>query len=461
MSRATLPPHATEAEQAVLGGLMLRPERFADVDWLSGADFYDGRHRRLFELLLAMAAAGTPIDAVTVADRVAGTDDAALGSIAVQYAANTPGAANIVAYAEIVLERSRLRQVMDVGAAIVTQARAPTASAHDVVVTAGNALASLGIDHRSGGLRPISEAIKPWFQALVARDKAKSTITGLATPWNAVNNYTNGLQPGELFIVAARPSMGKSVLGFQVAVHAAECGVRAAVFSLEMRKGQFIQRSVSALGQIPHAALRDPTKMEDEWWPRVTDATTTLHRLPIVMDDAASLSAAQIAQRARREHLRAPLGLVVVDHLNLIRLLGRDKVTELGDAARTLKVLAKDLNVPVLLLCQLNRASVHSRARPTLADLRGSGEIEEIADAVFFLHREAYYDPQSFMGDCAELLVGKGRDMPTGEVLHLRAVLPQMRFEDWSDPIPVAQMAPTTPAPRARSGLQRTHKPSP
>lgn len=456
MSR-TLPPHSIDAEQAVLGGLMLRPERLADVDWLSGADFYDGRHRRLFDLLVEMAASGTPIDAVTVADRVAGTDHAELGTLAMQCANVTPSAANIAAYAEIVREKSRLRQAMDVATEMLAQARAPAASAHDVVVTAGNALAVLGIDHRSGGLRPIKDGIRAWFDALRARDEGKSSITGLATPWDAFNAYTNGLQPGELIIVAGRPSMGKSVIGFQAPVHAGLSGVRAAVFSLEMREGQFIQRSVSALGQIPHAALRDPTKMVDEWWPRVTAATTTLHRLPIFLDDSASLSAAQIAQRARREHLRAPLGLVVVDHLNLIRLAGRDKVTELGDAARTLKALAKDLNIPVLLLCQLNRAST-SRARPTLADLRGSGEIEEIADAVFFLHREAYYDPQSFMGDCAELLVGKGRDMPTGEVIHLRAVLHEMRFDDWTGPIPVAPAAASAPATRPR-GFHPSNKP--
>lgn len=442
-SRPTLvqPPAAIDAEQSVLGGLMLRPEAMAEVsDWLSARDFWRRDHQLIFEAIFELATKGDACDAVTMSEWFVANGVAELvgGSRYLLDLANTtPSAANITAYAEIVLEKSRLRQAMDVANQLSTGALARGATTQLVVSDAMNALARLTTETKHGGLKPVRDSVKSWFKRFLARHESKERMTGVVTPWHDVNELTLGLQPGEVVIIAARPSMGKSVLGNQLATFAGLRKQHAAIFSLEMRSEQLAERSLAAIGSVPHVALRDPSKMEDEHWPRLTSATSMLAEASLHIDDEAALTAQQIVTRARRQNLRQRLELIVIDHLHEVRRPGKDKVQELGDAVRAFKALAKQLNVPVVLLAQLSR-SVANRAdpRPTLTDLRESGAIEEVADVIFFLHRQEYYEKGTHLSGVAELILGKGRDLPAGHTIHLASSLHYMRFDDWIGSLP-------------------------
>jgi replicative DNA helicase len=435
------PPAAIEAEQSVLGGLMLRPEALTEIsDWLHTSDFFRRDHQLIFDCIVDIVTKGEPVDAVTLGEwfEANGVSSLIGGSRYVLELANsTPSAANIVAYAEIVLEKSRLRQAMDVAHTLSSSAMQRSATSALVVAEAMNALARLTTETRHGGLKPVRDSVKAWFQRFLARHESKERMTGVVTPFHDLNEATLGLQPGEVIILAARPSMGKSALGHQIATFAALRGVHTAEFSLEMRAEQLAERSLAAIGTVPHVALRDPSQMQDEHWPRLTSATTMLKEAALHIDDEAALTAQQIVMRAKRQNLRQRLGLIVIDHLHEVRRPGKDKIQELGDAVRAFKAMAKQLHVPVLLLAQLNR-SVAGRAdpRPTLSDLRESGSIEEVGDVIFFLHRQEYYDRETHLRGVAELILGKGRDLPAGHTIYLASNLNYMRFDDWVGALP-------------------------
>jgi replicative DNA helicase len=285
-----------------------------------------------------------------------------------------------------------------------------------------------------------------WWADLQRRFDQKQRMTGLLTPFTDLNEVTLGLQPGDLIIVAARPSMGKTVFGCEVASYNALDGGNTALFSLEMRHEAILQRLVAAQARVQHKHLRAPSDLLEEEWPRVADATTKIGAAPLYIDDQRSLTATQIVARAKRQHLRQPLTLIVVDHLHEIRLPGKDRVNEIGDAVRQLKDMAYQLHVPVVLLVQLNRGlTQRADHRPTLADLRGSGSIEEIADIVLLLHREEMHDHTTHLKGVIELILGKGRDLPAGDTIWLKNVYSQMRMENWS----AEDAVPTRSAPRA------------
>ena len=441
MSELIQPPHSTESEQAVIGGLMLRPEALTQVaDWLDDRDFYRRDHQLIFRAIVELSSRGQPVDAVTMGEwfDAQGIAELVGGSRYVMELANsTPSAANIAAYAEIVREKSRLRQAMDVGATLLGAAAKPRAEASLVVSEAAQALSKLATENRLGGLQTTRGPLKEWFADLARRYEANERMTGLTTPWSKLNELMGGWQPGELIVVAARPNMGKSVLGFNAAVDNASRGNRTALFSIEMRRSAVIGRAVASIGYIPHRVLKVASEMEDSHWARVSAATSTLMSAPLLIDDQAGVTETQIIARAKREHLRAPLTMVVIDHLHHIKRAGRDPVNELGEMARAFAQLAKDLGVPVILLAQLNRANVgRTDRRPTMADLRASGAIEEVADVILLLHREDYYDRDTHLQGVIELIVGKGRDMPAGETIHLLNRFDEMRIEDWNGPLP-------------------------
>lgn len=431
------PPSAVESERYVIGAVLIHHPALAQVsDWLAEHDFFTAKHRAIWRAIGELAAAGKPTDAVTVGEALAGSDEATMDD-AIGLAAAQSSAANIVAHAEIVQEKSRLRQVMDLGQRLAAGAMQPRASSADLVAIATHGMAGIAAENR-GGLQTLKPVLHAWYQQLAKRYESGERMFGRVTPWLAVNDLTHGLRPGELIVIAARPGMGKSVMGFGLATFdGLREGGRVALFSLEMTAAEYVQREVSALGNVPHGWLRAPEKGADcdLHWNGVTNGVDQLLRANVLVDDTPSLTVAQIAARARRAHMQAPLSMVVVDHMHIVRIKGDNPVRELGDVSRGLKALAKELCVPVVALAQLNRANTtRTDKRPTMADLRGSGEIEQDADYVLLLHRQDYYDREDSDG-VVEVVVGKSRNAAANTII-LRNRLDVMRFDDWEGPMP-------------------------
>jgi replicative DNA helicase len=441
-----------DAEQSVLGCMLIDARALPKVqDWLVEADFAHAAHRALYTAILALAGQGKPFDHVTLAESLEG--DGTVGEVGgaryvLELASTTPSAANVVAYAEIVVEKSRLRQAADIGAALAEGARSGKSST-DLAAMAMSRLAAIQGDASRQGLQPIKAAVGEFFRELQHRYESGEKMSGRLTPWKGVNELTLGLKPADCIVVAGRPGMGKSVAGFGLATFDAMRGGRPAVFSLEMSQAQFVEREVAAIGEIPHEWLRAPDKdtrdehgefVADAYWTRTSRAMQQLVASKLVIDDTPGITIEQIAARARRAHLQAPLTMVVIDHLHIVKVKGGDGlVHQLGDVSRGAKKLAKELKCPVVLLAQLNRTN-EQRAdkRPTMADLRGSGEIEQDADYILLLHREDYYDEDAPSAGLVELIVGKARHARKRTVA-LQNRLDQMRFDDWQGPLPEAK----------------------
>jgi replicative DNA helicase len=445
------PPHSNEAEQAVLGGLMLRGDALLEVvDWLTEDDFYRRDHRAIYRAMCDLAQQQKPFDAVTLGEWFIAQNLADLvggSSYVIELANTTPSAANVAAYAEIVREKSALRHLITIGTELAGEgfdAKGMTAE-----LIAGETLRKLS---QLGGIRPAGAVsaksiVGTWFADMQRRYDEHEDLSGLPTPWAKLNELTNGLQGGDLYFLAGRPSMGKTVLGWQLAqFNAIGGGGRTYVGSLEMRASQLVQRGVASISEIPHRSLRKPSLITDAEWGVITEAATKIGAAPLVIDDQPSLTPQQIVARIEREHMRDPLTLVVVDHLHEMRLPGKDRVNELADATGMLRTLAKKLGIPVVLLGQLNRVSTnrtggHADRRPTMAELRGSGAIEEKADVILLLHREDYYDRSTYLKGVVEVIVEKGRDLPRGEIVYLHNRYDIMRADDWEGPLPTPKDA--------------------
>jgi replicative DNA helicase len=453
---ARIPPHSIEAEQAVLGAVLLDGRALAKVsDWLAPEDFYRRDHQLIYRAIIDLAATGKPCDPITLAESLEGSGVAEQiggSGYVLSLGSGTFSAANVVAYAEIVLEKSRLRQAIDIGMQMADAAYSGKSSS-DLVAMASANMAGLQGDTSRAGLQPIKVAVGEFFRELTARYESGERYSGRLTPWHEVNELTLGLKPADLIVIGGRPGMGKSVMGFGAATFDALRGGRTAVFSLEMSAVQFVEREVAAIGEIEHEWLRRPVAdlAAETNWAKTAEAIRKLVGSGLLIDDMAGLTIEQICARARRAHLQAPLTMVVIDHLHIVKVKGGDNmVSQLGDISRGAKRLAKELRCPVVLLAQLNRGN-ESRTdkRPTMADLRGSGEIEQDADYILLLHREDYYDEGASPG-LVELIVGKARHARKRSVA-LRSRLDQMRFDDWEGPMP----APAQSAPKAnRRGLQ-------
>ena len=308
------------------------------------------------------------------------------------------------------------------------------------------ALSGLATPTRTG-LVSVKGALRSLAAAQAERYAAGAQLLGLPTPWAALNKLTRGLRQGVLYVVGARPSMGKSILGENVATFSALRGTRTALFSVEMTAPECMARAVAAHGDIPFDWVEQPTDCDDAemYWQRNTAIMSRLVGAPLIVDDTPAIKIDQLVARARREHTRKPLELIVVDHLHDMGIDARQEARhEYGRAVQGCKTLAKELNVPVVLLAQLNR-SVAGRAekRPALTDLRESGEIEQKADVILFLHREDYYDASTHLQDVVEVIPAKGRNIRVGKTLYLANRFDRMRLDDWEGPLP-APSAPTS-----------------
>lgn len=438
------PPCAIEAEQNVLGGLLLVPEALSTIaDWLRAEDFYRREHRLIFGAITALVARSEVVDAITLGDWFARNGDvASIGGVAylAELASNTASVANLVAHAEIVLEQSRLRKAIEIGSELTGAAFQRRDTCEAVVAKATQALAELQTSRLRGGLKPSRELMRGWFAELSERHQRGDAITGMPTPWTQLDALTHGLQAGDLIVIAGRPNMGKTVMGVQLAVHAAlKLQRRTAVFSLEMTAAQVLNRAVSLLASTPHDWMMSP--QDEDPWTSVSETASMLSGSPLLIDDSPALNADQISARAQRAHLQAPIGLIVVDHLHEMALSGRtssERAHELGEAAGKLKKLGKDFGCPVVALAQLNRDLLgRNDKHPVMSDLRASGDIEQKADLILFLHREDYYDKRTHLQGVVDVEIGKGRNVKTGERVQLRNRFDVMRMDDWDGELPL------------------------
>jgi len=436
-----VPPHSIDAEQAVLGGLMLDErawERIADK--LYEEDFYRKDHRLIYRAIGDLANKNMPCDAVTLGEWFESKGIAELvggSSYVLQLANSTPSAANITAYAEIVREKSVLRQLIDAGTEITGDGFQPEGrSSQEILENAEQKVFRIAESGARGrkGFVAMRAAVKEAFQILHQRYESKGSVTGLATGFADLDDLTAGLQPSDLIIVAARPSMGKTALAVNMAEHAALKTRKAvAIFSMEMSASQLAFRLISSLGRINQQHLRTGDIQEEEW-PRVTSAITLLSDAKIFIDDTPALSPGELRARARRLKREHDLGLIVIDYLQLMAVPGNkeNRATEISEISRGLKALAKELNIPVIALSQLNR-SLEQRTdkRPVMADLRESGAIEQDADVIIFIYRDEYYNQDSPDKGQAEIIIGKQRNGPTGTI-KLTFLGQYTKFENYS-----------------------------
>ncbi|HEX3125101.1 MAG TPA: replicative DNA helicase [Rhodanobacteraceae bacterium] len=436
-----VPPHSIDAEQAVLGGLMLDErawERIADK--LNEDDFYRKDHRLIYRAIGDLSNKNLPCDAVTLGEWFDSKGIAELvggSSYVLQLANSTPSAANITAYAEIVREKSVLRQLIDAGTEITGDGFQPEGrSSQEILENAERKVFQIAESGARGrkGFVAMRTAVKEAFQILHQRYESKGSVTGLATGFADLDEYTAGLQPSDLIIIAARPSMGKTALAVNIAEHAALKTRKAvAIFSMEMSSSQLAFRLISSLGRINQQHLRTGDIQEEEW-PRVTSAITLLSDAKIFIDDTPALSPGELRARARRLKREHDLGLIVIDYLQLMAVPGNkeNRATEISEISRGLKALAKELNIPVIALSQLNR-SLEQRTdkRPVMSDLRESGAIEQDADVILFIYRDEVYDKESPKKGTAEIIIGKQRNGPIG-VVNLTFLGQYTKFENFS-----------------------------
>ncbi len=446
LSAIKLPPHSLEAEQSVLGGLMLENaalDRVADV--VNEGDFYRADHRAIWRHILRLVDDNRPADVITVAEALEShnqLDEVGGLPYLSGLVQNTPSAANIRRYAEIVRERAVLRRLAEVGAEISESAYNPAGRRAAEILDAAEAkvfeIKEAGARGSAGftGIKPVLIEVVNRIDELYNRDNP-SEVTGVATGFADLDGKTSGLQPGDLIIVAGRPSMGKTAFSLNIAENVAlDATLPVAVFSMEMGATQLVMRMLGSVGKLDQHKLRTGRISEDDW-PRLTHALGRLDEAPIFIDETGGLTAMEVRARSRRLARQCKdgrLGLIVIDYLQLMSGSGQgeNRATEISEISRSLKGLAKELHVPVIALSQLNR-SLESRPnkRPVMSDLRESGAIEQDADVILFIYRDEVYNPDSPDKGTAEIIIGKQRNGPIGTV-RLTFLGEHTRFESFA-----------------------------
>ena len=443
------PPHSVEAEQSVLGGLLLDNASWDRIaDRLAGEDFYRHDHRLIFQHVSRLIEQSRPADAITVFEALQTSGKAGeAGGLAYlnALAQNTPSAANIRRYAEIVRERAVLRRLVSVGEEVAAAALNPQGRDAKQLLDEAEAkvfqIAEQGARDRGGlvKLEPLLTRVVQRIQELFER-ASPSDVTGVPSGFTDLDAKTAGFQEGDLIIIAGRPSMGKTALALNVGQHVAiDLGMPVAVFSMEMAAEQLAMRLLGSVGRIDAHRLRTG-RLTDEDWPKLSEAMERMHTAPLHIDETPALNALELRARARRlAREYGKLGLIIVDYLQLMSAssMGENRATEISEISRSLKSLAKELKVPVIALSQLNR-TVEQRTdkRPVMSDLRESGAIEQDADVILFIYRDEVYNPDSPDKGIAEIILGKQRNGPIGRV-QLRFGGEHTRFDNLSLSSPV------------------------
>lgn len=433
-----LPPHSIEAEQSVLGGLLLDGTAFDRIaDSVSDADFYRDEHRRIFRHVARLFMAGKPVDVVTVAEALesAGESDRTGGLAYLgELAANTPSAANIRRYAEIVREKSNLRRLQE-AAMTLHAACANTAGRNldEIVAEAEIALQS-AVDRSDGDPKPLFDVFHEVVTYVDERSQNGGAMAGLASGFSDLDRLTGGLEPGQLVIVAARPSCGKTMFAGNVADHATQSGRSVLFFTLEMPSRDIGARLMSARTKVSVHAMRTGTD-DGESWSRMSHELGRAGKQRLFVCDKGAIGVGFVRAKARQIKRKHGLDLIVIDYLQLMTAPGHNNRTqEIGSISRGLKALAKELGVPIVALAQLNRG-VESRPdkRPMMSDLRDSGEVEQDADIIVMLHRESLYNDAPEWQGLAELLVRKNRNGPLGDIT-LHYLPEEMTFGSYTGP---------------------------
>jgi replicative DNA helicase len=421
---APVPPQNLEAEESVLGAMMLSPGAIGAVsEVLDASDFYRESHAVIYRAALALYAKGEPVDAITLVDELEerGELEAAGGRVRIhELAALVPASANAGHYARIVREMATLRGLIRAGGEIAHLGWERPGETTDLVDRAEQVVFDLSQSRVSSEFSHIEELLKDSFERITALYEAGADVTGTPSGFRDLDRLTSGFQPGNLIIVAARPSMGKSGLGLCMAANlAVRAEVPVAMFTLEMSKAEVTQRLMCSEAKVESQRLRTGKLGADDW-PRLTAACDRLAKAPIYVDDQGSITMMEIRSKARRLKSReSSLGLIIVDYLQLMTSGSNveSRVQEVSQISRSLKVLARDLDVPILAMSQLSRA-VEQRhdKRPILSDLRESGSIEQDADLVMFIYRDEYYNDESDQQGIAEVHLAKHRNGPTDTV---------------------------------------------
>ncbi len=417
-----IPPHNIEAEQAVLGALLLAPESFATVaEILKPSDFYGEGHREIYRTLQELAEVGRPIDLVTVTEALKQKDllDKVGGaSYLASLAGAVPTAANVGYYAQIVAEKGLLRTLIGTCTQLVAKAYDEGVESERIFDEAEQMIMELSIRRQSRGYRSLKELLVSTLEQIEQMYINKGAATGLATGFDALDRMTLGMQPSDLILLAARPSMGKTSLGLNIARNVAAGGVPVAIFSLEMSGDQVVQRLLCAEALIDQQRLRTGRLTGDDW-SRLLNAATRLSEVPIFIDDTPAISLLELRSKARRLKIEHGIGFLVIDYLQLMQLGKRveNRVQEISEISRFLKSLARELDIPVLALSQLSRAVEQRMDKiPMLSDLRESGSLEQDSDVVLFIYRDDYYNPDSEKKGIADIIIAKQRNGPTGTV---------------------------------------------
>ncbi len=424
MPEDRIPPQNLVAEQSVLGAMLIDKAAIAkSVEKLKRDSFYRDAHTYIYESILELFDRGEPVDLVTVTEnlRKNGKLDAIGGSVYISDLINSvPTSANVEYYAKIVEEKAILRRLIEAGTHIVQEAFQEPEHVDQVLDRAEKSIFNIALRKSSEGFSKIDNILKSVLDRIDSLYGKNQNITGIPTGFTDLDNMTAGFQNSNLIIIAARPSVGKTALALNMAQNTAiRFNVPVAIFSLEMSKEQLAQRMLCSEAEVNALQLKTAT-LPDRGWKKLTKALSKLSEAPIFIDDSSSITSTEIRAKCRRLKIDRGLGMVIIDYMQLMQGRGgrnENRVQEISEIARSLKTLARELDIPVIALSQLSRAVEQRPDKiPRLSDLRESGEIEQTADVVMFIHRDDYYNPQSERGNVAELIMAKQRNGPVGVV---------------------------------------------
>lgn len=431
-----IPPQNIEAEQSVLGGILIEPEALSRIlEILQENDFYREGHRKIFSSMVALYQKGTPVDLITLTESLLTRqylEGIGGASYLTSLADAIPSAVNIEVYARIVREKAILRRLITITTEIASKSYQFSGEVEDILDQAERSIFEITAAKVTPHIYPLSEVIKDSFQTIEALYERKERISGVPTGFTKLDQMTSGFQPSDLIIIAGRPSMGKTAFALDIARNAATLAeIPSVIFSLEMSRQQLAIRMLCSEARVDSYKLRSGFIGERDW-PRLTNAAGLLSEAPIYIDDSPALTVLQMRAKARRLKSEKGLGLAVVDYLQLMSGRGGSdrREQEISEISRSLKALAKELNIPVVALSQLNR-KVEDRTdrRPFMADLRESGAIEQDADVILFIYRDEMYDENSKQKGTAEVIIGKQRNGPIGKIT-LAFIDQYTRFEN-------------------------------
>ena len=424
VARIKMQPHSIEAEQSVLGGLLLSADGWdAVAEAVSAADFYRPDHRLIFRQIARLADAAEPVDVITVADRLQANNElesaGGVGYLA-ELAGNTPSASNIRAYAQVVRERASLRQLIEAAQDIAESGFNPEGRKSDELIDEAERrimqIAEQG--PKAGGPQDVNPLLQKALGRIEELFNSGGDITGLSTGFADLNAMTSGLQPSDLVIVAGRPSMGKTSFAMNLVENAVTVQDKPIlVFSMEMPADQLVMRMLSSLGRIDQTRIRNG-KLEQDDWPKLSTAVNRLKDVPLFIDDTPALTPTEVRSRARRvAREQGQLGMIMIDYLQLMQVAGSSegRTAEISEISRSLKAIAKEFECPMVALSQLNRSlEQRPNKRPVNSDLRESGAIEQDADVIMFIYRDEVYNEDSQDKGVAEIILGKQRNGPIG-----------------------------------------------